>query len=66
MGIRDPVTRRSALLGATGLVAASGLERSIPSVLLSPARAQSMKPKMATEIPPEITTPDAWRRGSVL
>jgi hypothetical protein len=58
MGIRDPVTRRSALLGATGLVAASGLERSIPSVLLSPARAQSMKPKMATEIPPEITTPD--------
>jgi hypothetical protein len=58
MGIKDRVTRRSALLGATGLLAASGLETSIPALLVSTAAAQGAKPKMATEIPPEITTPD--------
>jgi hypothetical protein len=58
MGIWDKVTRRSALLGATGLVAASGFETSIPSMFIGPASAQNLKPKMATEIPPEITTPD--------
>jgi hypothetical protein len=58
MGLRDKVTRRSALLGATGLVAASGPARSISTMLVSPANAQNIKPKMATEIPPEITTPD--------
>src|SRR6267142_2743254 len=58
MGIEDKVTRRSALLGATGLLAASGLETSVSSLLISPAFGQNTKPKMATEIPPEITTPD--------
>src|SRR5580704_5441131 len=58
MGIKDAVTRRSALLGATGLLAASGLEMSVPFMATSPAFAQNIKPKMATEIPPEITTPD--------
>jgi len=57
MGIEDKVTRRSALLGATGLLAASGLETSVSSLLISPAFGQNTKPKMATEIPPEITTP---------
>jgi hypothetical protein len=58
MGIREMVTRRSALLGATGLLAASGFESSRPLMLTSPAFAQKIKPKMATRIPPEITTPD--------
>jgi hypothetical protein len=58
MGIRDTVTRRSTLLGATGLLTASGLGTSVPTMLASPALAQTIKPKMATEIPPEITTPD--------
>jgi hypothetical protein len=58
MGIQEMVTRRSALLGATGLLAASGFESSLPLMLTSPAFAQKIKPKMATRIPPEITTPD--------
>ena len=58
MGIQEMVTRRSALLGATGLLAASGFESSLPLMLTSPAFAQKIKPKMATKIPPEITTPD--------
>jgi hypothetical protein len=58
MRIKGTVTRRCALLGATGLVAATGLEKSISWMLISPAFAQN-KPKMATEIPSEITTPDS-------
>jgi hypothetical protein len=58
MGTQDKITRREALLGASGLLAASGLASSVPLTLGSPALAQDIKPKMATEIPPEITTPD--------
>jgi hypothetical protein len=58
MVIQDTVTRRGALLGATTLLAVSGLETSVPLMLTSPALAENIKPKMATEIPPEITTPD--------
>ncbi|SEC50585.1 Uncharacterized conserved protein [Rhizobiales bacterium GAS188] len=67
MGNQDRVTRRCALLGATGLLAASGLETSVPLTLASPALAQVAKPKMATEIPPDITTPDrvASRLGTL-
>ena len=58
MRTQHTVTRRSALLGATGLLAASPLQTSVSSMLIGPALAQNSKPKMATEIPPEITTPD--------
>ena len=58
MRTQHTVTRRRALLGATGLLAASPLQTSISSMLIGPAFAQNSKPKMATEIPPEITTPD--------